>query len=78
MHAVDGPWRGWRIEQAEEFRQQVEQFTDAERAILAEVYRALLRHGPLPHPGSPLADPAFWFRPSESGSRTATASRIAA
>ena len=39
---------GWRIEQAEEFRQQVEQFTDAERAILAEVYRALLRHGHSP------------------------------
>jgi hypothetical protein len=46
---------GWRIEQAEEFRQQVERYTDAERTILAEAYRALLRHGPLPHPGSPLA-----------------------
>jgi hypothetical protein len=45
---------GWRIEQAEEFRQQVEQYTDAERTILAEAYRALLRHGPLPHTGSPL------------------------
>jgi len=46
---------GWRIEQAEEFRQKVERYTDTERAILAEAYRALLRHGPLPHPGSPLA-----------------------
>jgi hypothetical protein len=46
---------GWRIEQAEEFRQQVERYTDAERVILAEAYRALLRHGPLPHPASPLA-----------------------
>jgi hypothetical protein len=46
---------GWRIEQAEEFRQQVERYTDAERTILAEAYRALLRHGPLPHPASPLA-----------------------
>jgi hypothetical protein len=46
---------GWQIEQAEQFRQQVEQYTDAERTILAEAYRALLRHGPLPHPGSPLA-----------------------
>ena len=45
---------GWRIEQAEAFRHQVAQYTDAERAILAEAYRALLRHGPLPHPGSPL------------------------
>jgi len=46
---------GWRIEQAEEFRQQVERYTDAQRAILADAYRALLRHGPLPHRGSPLA-----------------------
>jgi hypothetical protein len=46
---------GWRIEQAEEFRQQVQHYADAERAILAEAYRALLRHGPLPRPGSPLA-----------------------
>ena len=45
---------GWQIEQAEAFRQQVAQYTHAERAILAEAYRALLRHGPLPHPGSPL------------------------
>ena len=45
---------GWQLEQAEEFRQEVEQFTDAERVVLADAYQALLRYGPLPHPGSPL------------------------
>jgi hypothetical protein len=44
----------WQIEQAEEFRQDVEQYTDAERAVLAGAYQALLHYGPLPHPGSPL------------------------
>jgi hypothetical protein len=44
----------WRIEQAEEFRQEVERFTDAERVILADAYQALLRYGPLPHSSSPL------------------------
>jgi hypothetical protein len=45
----------WRIEQAEEFRQEVERYTDAERVILADAYQALLRYGPLPHhPSSPL------------------------
>jgi hypothetical protein len=43
----------WRIEQAEEFRQEVERYTDAEPVILPDVYQAPLRHGPLPHP-SPL------------------------
>jgi hypothetical protein len=40
----------WRLEQAEEFRQEVERYTDAERVILADAYQALLRYGPLPHP----------------------------
>ncbi len=44
----------WRIEQAEEFRQAVEHYTDAERVVLADAYQALLRYGPLPHPSSPL------------------------
>jgi hypothetical protein len=44
----------WRIEQAEEFREEVERYSDAERVILADVYQALLRYGPLPHPSSPL------------------------
>jgi hypothetical protein len=44
----------WRIEQAEEFRAEVERYTDAERLILADAYQALLRNGPLPHPSSPL------------------------
>ena len=44
----------WRLEQADEFRQEVEQYTDAERVVLADAYQALLRDGPLPHPGSPL------------------------
>jgi hypothetical protein len=34
---------------------QVEEYTDAERVILADAYQALLQHGPLPHPGSRLA-----------------------
>jgi hypothetical protein len=33
----------WRLEQAEEFRQEVERYTDAERVILADAYQALLR-----------------------------------
>jgi hypothetical protein len=41
---------GWRIEQADAFREQVEHYTDAERVILADAYQALLRYGPLPHP----------------------------
>ena len=45
----------WRIEQAEELREEVERYTDAERAILADAYQARLRYGPLPHPASPLA-----------------------
>ena len=40
----------WRIEQAEEFRQEVERYTDAERVILADADQALLRYGPLPTP----------------------------
>jgi hypothetical protein len=44
----------WRIEQAEEFRQKVERYTDAERVILADAYQTLLRYGPLTHPSSPL------------------------
>jgi hypothetical protein len=44
----------WRIEQAEEFREEVERYTDAERVILADAYQELLRYGPLPHPSSPL------------------------
>jgi hypothetical protein len=44
----------WRIEQAEEFRQEVERYTDAERVVLADAYQALLRYGPLSHPSSPL------------------------
>jgi hypothetical protein len=44
----------WRIEQAEEFRQEVERYSDAERVILADAYQALLRYGPLPHPTSSL------------------------
>jgi hypothetical protein len=45
---------GWQLEQAEEFRQEVKQYTDAERVVLADAYQALLRSGPLPRPGSPL------------------------
>jgi hypothetical protein len=44
----------WRIEQAEEFREEVERYSDADRAILANAYQALPRYGPLPHPSSPL------------------------
>jgi hypothetical protein len=44
----------WRIEQAEEFREEVERYSDAEQVILADAYQALLRDGPLPHPSSPL------------------------
>jgi hypothetical protein len=44
----------WRIEQADEFRQEVERYSDAERVILADAYQALVRYGPLPHPSSPL------------------------
>lgn len=45
---------GWRIEQAEEHREEVEHSTNAERMLLADAYQALLRYGPLPHPSSPL------------------------
>ena len=44
----------WRIEQAEEFRAEVEGYSEAERVTLADAYQALLRYGPLPHPSSPL------------------------
>jgi len=44
----------WRIDQAEEFREEVERYSDAERVILADAYQALLRYGPLLHPSSPL------------------------
>jgi hypothetical protein len=44
----------WRLEQADEFRQEVEQYTDAERMVLADAYQALLGYGPLPHSGSAL------------------------
>ncbi len=40
----------WRIEQAEELRQAVERYSDAERVVLADAYQALLRHGSLPDP----------------------------
>jgi hypothetical protein len=63
----------WRIEQADEFREEVERYTDAERVILADAYQALLRYGPLPHPSSPLTihgsgtrapeTPTFWCCP---------------
>jgi hypothetical protein len=58
--SVAGPWTStsyvalatsgvrWRIEQAEEFREQVEHYTDDERVILADAYRALLRYGHCP------------------------------
>jgi hypothetical protein len=39
---------GWRVEQDETFRRQVEGWSDAERVILADGYQALLRGGPLP------------------------------
>jgi hypothetical protein len=32
----------WRIEQAEEFREEVERYSDAERVILADAYQALV------------------------------------
>jgi hypothetical protein len=44
----------WRIEQAQEFREEVERCTDAERVILADADQELLRYGPLPHSSSPL------------------------
>jgi hypothetical protein len=44
----------WRIEQASQFREEVERCTNAERVILADAYQALLRYGPLPNPSSPL------------------------
>ena len=44
----------WRIEQADEFREEVEHYTGGERVMLADAYQALLRYGPLPHPSSPL------------------------
>ena len=56
---------GWQIEQAEEFRHEVEQYTNAERVLLADAYQALLRHGPLPHPGSPLE--IHWLRDPRAG-----------
>jgi hypothetical protein len=44
-----------RIEQTEEFREEVEGCSDAERVILADAYQALLRYGPTAPPSSPLA-----------------------
>jgi hypothetical protein len=35
----------WWIEQADEFREEVERYTDAERVILADAYRALCATG---------------------------------
>jgi hypothetical protein len=55
----------WRIEQADEFRVEVERYTDAERVILADAYQALLRYGPLPYPSSPLA--IHRFRDARAG-----------
>jgi hypothetical protein len=43
----------WRIEQAEEFREEVEGYSHAKRVVLADVYQALLRYGPLPTPPLP-------------------------
>jgi len=31
----------WQIEQADEFREEVERYSDAERVILADAYQAL-------------------------------------
>jgi hypothetical protein len=44
----------WRIEQTGEFREEVEDCSDAERVILADAYQALLRYGPTAPPSSPL------------------------
>ena len=38
----------WRIEQAEEFREEVERYSDSERVIVADAYQALLRYGHCP------------------------------
>ena len=38
----------WRIEQAPSVPEQVEQFSDAQRVILADADQALLRDGPCP------------------------------
>ena len=43
----------WRIEQAEEFREEVEGYSHAKRVVLADVYQALLRYGSLPTPPLP-------------------------
>jgi hypothetical protein len=40
----------WRIEQAEEFRQEVERYTDAERVILADAFRSCCATGHCPIP----------------------------
>jgi hypothetical protein len=55
----------WQIEQADEFREEVERYTDGERVILADAYQALLRHGPLPYPSSPLV--IYRFRDRRAG-----------
>ena len=55
----------WRLEQAEEFREEVERYSDAERVILADAYQVLLRYGPLPHPSSPLV--IYRFRDPRAG-----------
>jgi hypothetical protein len=56
----------WRIEQAEEFREEVERYTDAERVILADADQTRLHHGPLPYPSSSLV--IHRFRDPRAGS----------
>ena len=55
----------WQIEQAEEFRREVGQYTDAERVVLADAYQTLLRYGPLPPPGFTLE--IHWLRDPRAG-----------
>ena len=38
----------WQLEQAEEFRQRLSQYTDAQAGGQRPTYQALLRSGPLP------------------------------
>jgi hypothetical protein len=49
---------GWQLEQAEEFRQEVEQYTDAERVVLADAYQDLLRFWAAAPPGFTTPDPS--------------------
>jgi hypothetical protein len=55
----------WRIEQTGEFREEVEDCSDAERVILADAYQALLRYGPTAPPSSPLV--IHRFRDARAG-----------